>query len=97
MIKINDDFDLDYTPGCWTLTEWRDGFKVKLDKRTPTRTSRQTYYSSLIHAVSSVIDRSAGNACAESRSIIDAVIQAKNDLHMAICRGGWKCRNTQPK
>lgn len=39
---------------------------------------------------SAVIDRSAGEACNGIESVIECIKRAKNDLHVAICGGGWK-------
>ena len=87
-MKINENFELNYD-GCWTVVEWKDGFKTVDGERVPTRTIRKSYYSDLVNACGCILDRSAGNACSESRNIIDAVKHAKKDIHEAICKGGW--------
>jgi len=91
MIKINDTFEIEKDPYCWSLHEWRDG--VNRITGEAIRTKKTTYYNSLVHVCGIIVDKSAGIACNQAGDIIGAIKQAKWDIFKAICCADMKEEN----
>jgi len=82
MIRINENFEVNWDGNCWTLYEWYDGFKKVGKEKVPDRKkSDPRYYSDIVPLCKAVINRSAGRACAESQNIIEAVHTAEKSLY----------------
>ena len=95
MIRINETFELDFDGMQWLLYQYRPAVKrdPETNKNTGPTYMKRTgpkFYSRLVSACGSIIDTSAGKACSDAVSILDAIKQAKSDIHRAICGGGWK-------
>jgi hypothetical protein len=90
-MRINDKFEMNYDKDQWLLYEYKPGFNIVDGKKIPAiKKTGPRFYSSLPVLCSVVVDRSAGHACAKMECIKTAIQQAKKDLCVAICGGGWR-------
>ena len=89
--RVNDQYEFSWDGRCWQLDEWYEGEKVDKETNEKVKVWRKKeprYYISLHQICMAIVERTAGAAANEGRSIVEAVQKAKNELLAAISGGG---------
>jgi hypothetical protein len=80
-IKINDDIYLTSDNNNWIVTYWRDGINKKTN--SPSRTSRNKYFSSLGAALGSIVDESLKEV-ETARALLLVLNNTKEEIMQAL-------------
>jgi hypothetical protein len=75
--KINGRFSIERDSNCWLLVEDRPGVSKTGE---PITTRDVTYYSQIEPLCLSVLNKSAGVACQESKNIVAAIQTARREI-----------------